>query len=350
MPSNRQLDYELRDVQQDQPGVLPCESFRRIGRDLLFGAVQNPPPDQPSPPPVSDLMAKRLLTALAGLQNANGLALQLARSITVREFRSRSEAGQLAFVNALWKRITTAHSFNQHAAEMLDPAAAVPGHWPSSMRPNPAPAAGLGKRLGPAATPFRDLGVGFRVDGSSQADLDRIIGGGMRQQRVDRHFMHARKGMWFDGTVLDETHHARMWTLNADTFNETAVCVSRNFFGATAFPERNSEGVYYLWAVDCSGLMGFDMEAEQHARHRPWSPGEKAFMAIPRECILGWVQVTRLGPRVMGNGWDFSIAANATWNMVRYPRPTQLTYMQQELVAWRGGPHHIPPTYDFVGC
>ena len=77
---------------------------------------------------------------------------------------------------------------------------------------------------------------------------------------------------------------------------------------------------------------------------------EKAYAEIPPQRLLGWIKVRRLGAPAVG-GWSFEIPDDETWQLV-YPderRPTRdvLTYMNEELGAWRGV-HTIPGRFDFA--
>jgi hypothetical protein len=307
-------------------------------------------------------MAKRLLSALASIGHGEDEVKRVffpdypvtdpevtrrpVRGMTVRQFRALAEVQQLFFLNGLWKAIAEPVDFNTLASEMVDPSPR--GHaFESAMAPGLA-----GRRAGSPAHAFRTLGVGFRVDGSSQRDVDRILQNGMTQQRANLEFMHSRRGLYLEGTVLGGAgaqQRGRVWTGNKDSFNECAICVSRNFFGATAFPERESRGAYNLWAVDCSGLKGADVEATQG--EWVWRPGEKAFREIPPERILGRVTVTRLGGG-KADGWRFFLS-HASWITTGRGTRPQREYMDAELAAWRagrdghGGIHFIPPENDF---
>jgi hypothetical protein len=302
------------------------------------------------PPPVSADYCEKLLSALASLKNANNAATAVANSLTVRAFRMLSPQGQIAHINLIWNAIATAHPFTKTAPNMDDP----PGDGlggiaplPSSVCPTAISANTFKKRL--SGQPFRQFGVGFRTEGSNNKDIARIKSGGMTQQRLDPAFMRAFRGLNLEGTVMMDQSSARVWTLNDDIFNESAVCVSRNFFGGTAFPERESIGTFYLWAVDVLALNGFDTENYQLGlpNSRQWRPGEKAYPSIPSGKVLAYVQIDRRGAPARG-GWRFDIAKDANWIWIVVPPVNKRIYIENELAAWRGGSYTIPPDYDFA--
>jgi hypothetical protein len=154
--------------------------------------------------------------------------------------------------------------------------------------------------------------------------------------------------------MFDHTR-ARVWTATNDIFNESAVCVSRNLFGAAAFPERNPDEDMdvYLWAINCKDLLGFDTEAYQLGLggSKQWRPGEKAYEFIRPHRVIGYVKVKRLAgyPPEGCGGWKFTIAQDAKWelNPNRYSIPNQVTYINALLEAWKGT-YEIPSAYDFA--
>jgi hypothetical protein len=303
-------------------------------------------------PPVSDAMVERLLSALASIINGNNQAARaVTGSKTIREFRNLSEHEQLAFINRIWNAVSTAHPFTQPAANMFDPIAddtGGNGPLPSSIRPDGPGSNTFVKRLR-GRQPFREFLVGFHVDGADNNSIARITGNGMTQQRLSPQFMLSRRGLRLDSTVMMNDSEARVWTGNHDIFNETAVCVSRNFFGGTAFPERTTNGSCYLWAVNCAGLVGFDTEQYQLnlPGARQWRPGEKAFRCIPPDHVLGYVRIDRRGAP-SGGGWRVDIPGVAKWTFTGSSTVRQRVYMEDELAAWRGGSYTIPPEFDFA--
>lgn len=346
--TQRHLDRTIGDVCARLPGVRPLESYSPArppqwpgGRAALH--------DHPGG--IDHLCARRLLTALAAAPLGGHAVPPLLAGMTIRAFRARTPQQQLAFIDQLWNALTTAHPFHTAIGQMLEPGGGDgggDGPLPSSWCPKPG--GGFHKRV--LGHPFRDLGVGFRVDGADQGSIQRVLQQGMTQQRLNLAFMEQRRGQDLTGTVAADQHRARVWTGNHDIFNETAVCVSRNFFGATAFPERttvhDANQFAVLWAVDCSGLNGFDTEGHQNAlpNSRQWRPGEKAFQAIPAGRMLGWVPVRRHGAPA-GGGWSFAIHHTAQWTFTGQPTPRQRAYLVGELAAWRGN-HTIPAAWDFA--
>lgn len=296
--------------------------------------------------PVSFAIAQRLLSAIASLPLGADAAGTFARSITIRQFREMTQQQQTAFINGIWNLCTNAYPFGQPTALMDEPnnnVIAGNGPLPTSIIPD-----GLGgyrKRLPAPDQPFRTLGIGFRTEGSTA----RALAHGFTQQRLNTAFMHgAHRGLNVEQTVIADTTTARFWTGNNDIFNETAVCVSRNFFGGTAFPERTTNALCFLFAVDCSGLLGFDTERAQTQmpNSRQWRPGEKAYGAIPATSILGYIPIQRRGAPA-GGGWRFQIEEDTAWTITGSPSVQQRIYLEEELAAWRGS-HEIPPEFDFA--
>jgi len=359
-PVKRVEDFLARPIglvcKAAQPGVLPMNSYSPAqghihlpsGKDLL----QAPAAVGEQVPAVSDRMMERLLSALASIENANAVAIRaITDRMTIRAFRALGEGPQLAFVNKLWNATCTSHAFETRGDTMSDPLSddMAGRSLPSSVCPIRPGANTFRKRL-TGRQPFREFGIGFRTDGGDKSSITRILGSGMTQQRLSTTFMLGpKRGLRLDATVMMDKSRARCWTGNNDIFNETAVCVSRNLFGGTAFPERSSSGLFYLWAVNCGPLLGFDTEEYQLGlpNSRQWRPGEKAFPFIPAANLLAYVQVDRRGAP-SGGGWMFDLNTGAQWTFVGSPTVKQRKYLEDELAAWKGGSYTIPPAYDFA--
>ncbi len=346
------LARPIGEVCQVLPGVLPMRCYSLAKPNLPSGNVLLQGSVGAAAPSVSDAMVERLLSALASIRNGNNQAAgAVTGSMTIREFRNLREQEQLAFINRIWNAVSTAHPFTQSAANMFDPIAddtGGNGPLPTSICPDSRGSNNFVKRLR-GRQPFREFLVGFRVDGADNDSIARVTGTGMTQQRLSPQFMLSRRGLRLDSTVMADESEARVWTGNHDIFNETAVCVSRNFFGGTAFPERTTNGMCYLWAVNCEGLDGFDTEQYQLnlPGARQWRPGEKAFRFIPADHVLGYVRIDRRGAPP-GGGWKVDIPADANWTFTGSPTVRQRAYMMDELAAWRGGSYTIPPEFDFA--
>lgn len=349
----RNLDRPLIDVHRRTPGVLPLNTFspeapgRWIGgRKALTALYQN------GPRQVGPRLCEKLLTVLAATPMGNDARVNaVLNGVTIRQFRERTPHQQIEFINQLWNAVTDSYAFDTAAANMYDPdyagnVALQP--LPTSWCPNPN--GGHHKRV--AGQPWRRFQVGFRIDGSNLQSINRVLQQGMTQQRLNSAFMRGVRGQELEGTAAYNMATARVWSGNNDIFNESAVCVSRNFFGATAFPERSTlhHGAEFtvLWAVDCSNLNGFDTENYQRQLpgNRSWRPGEKAFSSIPTGRIIGWIPVHRLGAPDEG-GWRFEIRQDTNWTITGNPSVAQRTYIMEELNAWRGQ-HTIPGAWDFA--
>jgi hypothetical protein len=328
--------------------------------------------------------SKQLLTVSAsktlGLPQTKQAAWDLKlgpRGITIRDFRKKTKAERKVFIDDAWKMLTTAYKFDQQAKKMWDPPYSddKPGQpLPTSWCPILPGSQNYHKRLPADSLPWNLYVVGFRIDGT-WSDLlktrerfaecdEKGPGKGMTQWRKDSKYMYTKKRMAFKETILDDSTQFIFWNKNNDTFNETAICVSRNFFGATAFPERNSDGEYALFALDCFNLKGFDTEAEQMKLGRPWRPGEKAFEQIRYEDVIGWVRINRTGGE-KGTFWSFEIFTknqskfnavwdnweiNNDWKSKHEPDYCKLRidYITDELEAWRGANRIDGTRYDFA--
>jgi hypothetical protein len=240
--------------------------------------------------------------------------------------------------------------------------AVTPGGEPLPSSIHPVRAKGADKvsnfQTGRAGTPFKTLGVGFRVEGSDDPKgkgvewhINRVVTGGMWPQVTNETLM-LNNGYNVAGTAVAAGSGLapRLNSTQKDLWNESGICVARSFFGATAFPYRETKGKVILWALDVQGLTGFDTEEYQSrvkTQNGPWRPGEKCFPRIDEKRILGWVLVDKLGN---GNdGWEFSVARNAKWGATAgTPTPSQRQYIENELAAWAGATASVSTAYDFA--
>lgn len=310
---------------------------------------------------VQEQTLMKLISALCYTEVQGLLGTTLARGITVRAFVKSGQAGQLATINALWNECTTAGAYNCKQSDMLDNTNPVDGgekQLPSSIHPVRAGTAAVtGFKTGRAGTPFKTLGVGFRVEGSDVGrgidwHVNRVVTGGMWPQVTNEALMLSN-GMNVAGTVVASGAGLapRLNVTQKDLWNESGICVSRSLFGATAFPYRWTKGKVILWALDVAGLTGFDTEAYQlgtKTANGPWRPGEKCFPRIDEKRVLGWTLVDKDGFEGKGVGWRFSIPRDAKWQNSAFPTPAQAQYIEEELGAWRGATVVVPGTYDFV--
>lgn len=330
-------------------------------------------------PPVQSTIIGCLLTVIAQAAAGNGSdTVALFRDtnvgtrtingvMAVREFMTLNPREQLAAIDQAWNKVCTKKQYNCFTSSMFEPTEPI---VPLGKKPLPSgviPTQGGGLALGyvdsngiPNA--FTDLRVGFRTDGcgdNCQRDIDRVLDEGMTTQLKNLYLMQNIKGWEVQGTVVHrDTAAPRVWTTKDDLFNESAVCVARNLFGATAFPTREFIGPAVLWAVDVSGLVGFDTEEHQKSLNgnRQWRPGEKAYYSIPPANVIGYVRMEKLGTSSQG-GWSFKIPANAAWTYRRGWQPPILEsggretkvrkYITDQLNAWRGE-HTIDGAYDFA--
>ncbi len=354
----------------------PNDSYDPTYRTIMT-AVQG------SLPAVEFLMIGRLTTIIAQAKFGNGSSVDdlfkdvkvgnttFPGQMTIRQFMGLPPPTQMDVINLGWERVCESRAYSTATADMFDPIganiAATSDPVPSGMIPNPAGGYKLGAEARP--TPFKTLGVGFRVEGSGanrSRDIDRVKSEGMKAQVKNTGLMRDIKGWGIDGTIVQtNTSCARFWRTKNDIFNESAVCVSRNLYGATGFPERNTgDGepvTAVLWAVDCYLNRGFDTEQLQlDLGTRNWRPGEKAYESIPRSDVIGYVEILRTGSAPGGHGgWTFRIPNDAKWTYLPGWEPPFMTttnksresrardYIEEQLKAWRGADHTIANEFDF---
>jgi hypothetical protein len=320
---------------------------------------------------------KRLVTALCYVDKEGLRATSIAaKNWTIGDFMSLEPARQIAVIDEIWNESTVPKVYDTDWNAMIETdgeVEAVKEPLPSSIHPSPAgvvqppvqqpgspPAkrggAGLPFVKGQVRLPFKTLGIGFRVDGSVDTNgminsLGRIMREGVTAQVLNASFMLHVKGMMVtETTIARNTSAPRVYRRAQDLFNETAVCVSRSLLGATAFPERETEGNVCLWALDTTGLKGFDTEKHQlDAKADGWRPGEKCFERIPASQVIGYVVIHRNGCGSDG-GWKFRIPKDAKWTYVNPPGGAKKAYIEGELAAWATGKdYEIHGDYDFAG-
>ena len=331
--------------------------------------------------PVSLKMLQRLATIIAQAAFGNGSTREdLFRDVTIRgqrhagimtigQFMALSAGDQLAAIDQAWLKVCTKKAYSKLSSQMYEPTAAVVAPQntpvPSGAVPGPGATMAVGYfNQGRVPDAFTGLGVGFRVDGSGDniADsIQRVLRDGMTTQLKNRYLMYQIKGWEVEGTTVDlDTNAPRVWSTKNDLFNESAVCVARNLYGATAFPTREMEDEALLWAVDVRGLIGFDTETYQTTlgANRQWRPGEKAYKKIPVANLIGHVRMQKTGAPE-GGGWRFRIPAPAAWTFLGdWNRPGQMNagsrelrvrdYVNAQLAAWSGPERIISGAYDFA--
>jgi hypothetical protein len=310
-------------------------------------------------PLVQQQMLTRLMTVLCQTEHQHLWDTTLAKGITIKQFLKSGAVGQLATINALWDECTEPGVYNTVQSAMVDnmnPVNASNEQLPSSIHP----AGGGGGavttfKTGRVGTPFKDLGVGFRVEGSAAGKgigwhLGRVMRDGMWPQVTIETLMQMM-GKNVAGTkVAGATTAPRLNVEQKDLWNESGICVARSFFGATAFPYRYTTDNVILWALDVTGLTGFDTEEYQKGNklslNGPWRPGEKCFARIEPERVLGSVVIQKHGDKK--GGWSFEVGPDAQWDLRAPGKAGQRDYIQAELAAWRGVRADVPTAYDFV--
>jgi hypothetical protein len=329
--------------------------------------------------PVREQTLQRLTTVIAQAAAGNGSSVHdifkdapvgtrvVQGNMTIGQFMGLSDMEQMQVVNLGWDRVCKKKAYNQLAREMFEPTSVTIAPSGPPVPSGAIPAAGNGMVAGyvnQAKVPdaFTGLGVGFRVDGSGSniaGTIDRILKEGMTTQLKNRYLMFSIKGWEVQGTTVDlDTNAPRVWRTKDDLFNESAVCVSRNFYGATAFPLRESTDEALLWAVDVGGLIGYDTEDHQVRLGRQWRPGEKAFKRIAPSRLIGYARFNKLGAPPEG-GWRFKIPTGTTWTFLNaYANPGSYnqnsreaqirSYVTNQLTAWSGPDRTISGAFDFA--
>jgi hypothetical protein len=353
----------------------PIDSFEPRKQDLMRNGGAN----ADNLPPVNFTTLQRLTTVIAQAAFGNGSTREglfedvvirghtTAGIMTIRQFMALTAGDQMAAIDQAWNKVCTKRAYNKLTSELSEPVSSVVAASGTPVPSGAIPGIGTAMRvayLNDARIPnaFTGLGVGFRVDGSGadyQRSVDRITGFGMTTQLKNRYLMYTVKGWEVQGTTVDlDTNAPRVWSTKNDLFNESAVCVSRNFYGATAFPMREMTDTAVMWAVDVAGLRAFDTEAYQVLENRQWRPGEKAYKQIPVAKVMGYVLFNKLGAPAEG-GWNFSIPNGATWTFLgdwagvpaadTTSREARMcTYVNDQLAGWAGADRTITGAYDFA--
>lgn len=307
---------------------------------------------------VQEQMLTRLMTVLCHVEVQQKLDTCLAVGKTVREFVKLGPDGQIKLINDLWEQCTVKKAYDTNQAAMTDnvnPVNEKGAQLPSSIHPVRSGARITTFKLGRGGMPFRELGVGFRAEGSGSEErikwhIDRVVGDGMRPQ-VTLEKLMLDNGYNVSGTCVSTgTLAPRINVTQKDLWNESGICVARSFLGATAFPYRWTKDRVIVWALNVAGLVGFDTEQYQldnKVGNGPWRPGEKCFGRIEADRILGYVVIKKLGND--GGGWSFATPLDAKWGPTAgKASKAQQTYIEEELEAWRDASVDVGTGYDFA--
>ncbi|WP_431285430.1 hypothetical protein ACQW02_11750 [Humitalea sp. 24SJ18S-53] len=316
--------------------------------------------------PLDDLFKQVLATALLETANSDPGALEPPGAPTraqmlgmkISTFNWKTKAAQLGLLNALWAKCYEAVVPDQEASTMWDQDegfAYGSGQLTSSLRPVNPDVALVGLKKGPVDMAWAKHTIGFRIDGGkakagSRDDLPRVMKDGVFPLATNAALALQLTGKNFFGLDVGKGTHIHLGYQNRDAYNESATCCARTMIGATAFPYRwtdtDEEGLdyRYLFAFRCAGLLGLDTEEWQIAKDAAWRPGEKAFLKIAADRIIGYTRVKRHG---YGQGWTFSLV-DATWTWVGAPPQPVKDYLTAELSAWKPGMiYNVRGVYDF---
>lgn len=328
--------------------------------------------DQPEIIPDPDLYT--IFTALLEMKSSYPGALEppgvpsraTMLSSSIAAFNALTRAQQFAWLNQLWAKCYDAVVPATLAQNMVEGAAAVhptSGSMPSCLRPANAAQAATTWIAGPTPNAWALHRIGFRIEGGHarssnppDADLTRVRNTGISPLCTNTPAALQLVGKSYAGLDVALGTHVHLGYQNRDVYNESASCVSRTLLGATAFPKRNSDSdsptdrcVYqYLFACQCTGLLGVDTEAWQQAQVgvNLWRPGEKAFLSIPAGNIIGYTTLERR-PLDATCSWRFRFRTS-TWTWVNAPSQDIQNYLNDELSCWAANQwYDVPLGYDF---
>lgn len=327
-----------------------------ITKQLLLTALctakDKAPSDLKHPPLVPKIGPLTGLTTSAGYE-----AVAFTR---IRDFNDKTDAEQKDFVDEIWKRLVDYRIPDTKTEAMVEHNGAAEASLtplPSSLAPSDPNSANVTLIRRDARPIWKQYGIGFRVEGARAAgndDMARILAHGPAPLLHNRALMRSIRGWAADGTYIEQRDRIFFWWGNEDVLNESATCVSRSLFGATALPDRQTDTAaegkefHYLLAVGCAGQTGTDTEAWQLKRGAKsvWRPGEKAFLGVGAANVLGW---TKLLKEPNAKGWRFRLPENA-WNWINRPSGEIQDYLTLELRAWRSEQwYNVDGAYDFGG-
>lgn len=282
----------------------------------------------------------------------------------INTFNAMTGAEQFAFLDALWAKCYEAVVPTTLAERMVDNAVAVhadTGSLPSSLRPSNAADRNAVCVAGPTANAWTAHRIGFRVEGgfrrsgaAADADLTRATTIGITPLCTNTPTALALMGKSFWDLAVSGGTHVHLGYQNRDVYNESATCVSRTLLGATAFPLRDTNtptdtcSYRYLFACDCTGLLGVDTEAWQQGQpgSNLWRPGEKAFLRLPANKIIGYTALERR-PLDATASWRFRFQTS-TWTWLGASNAGTRAYLDGELSCWNAGQwYDVPLGYDF---
>lgn len=347
-------------------GTAPMDA---ITRDLLLSALiavkDKAPNDSKHPPLTPPLMqmvggvASVFVPSTTGGSGAN-VAVPIFK---VSDFNAKTNAQQRAFIDEIWKRLVDYRIPTTKAEAMVEHDGPAEEAWtplPSSLAPSEPDAANVTLIRRDNRKIWQQYRIGFRVEGSRSAtadDMTRIRQRGPSPLLHNRALMRSLRGWCADDTYVEQRDRIFLWWGNEDVLNESATCVSRSLFGATALPKRdfdtaaNGLQFHYLLAIDCSGHIGADSEAWQQARGAAsvWRPGEKAFLTLDQHHVIGWTRLLKEAPPGGKGGWRFRLPDNS-WNWIKMPSKEVQDYLTLELRAWRANRwYNVSGAYDFAG-
>ena len=358
------LDSPLIELFDGKSGLQSMYRYDKKLFELVKGGTGYKPPQEQT--------IQKLMTVLAQCQHQEVLDGCLGNAMTVRQFLALTPDAQMRTIDALWDRCTLRARYDKATEAMYEPNNEVnlsKGQLPSTIRPDPAKTSGgvvKGFVRGPTFNPFTSLGVGFRVDGSGQDartpvepgrapkdprdSIARVLRDGMTAQILADGYMLGVAGKNLIGTAVKRGTKLgpRLNVAQRDLWNESGVCVARSFFGSTAFPERSSQCEAVMWAVDVTGLIGFDTEGWQMANPvagaKQWRPGEKCYPAVTSNRMIGYVMITKLGD--YNGGWAFRIKDDASWTFFG-GNNRQREYVTADLDTYKGKTMEVPTEMDF---
>ncbi len=236
--------------------------------------------------------------------------LATSQQLKVSDFLMLSEPQRLALIDMMWTEVLVLKTGLTPRNQMVDPAPNAFEGIPGTVRA------------------FRDLGFCFRCD--TRLPVSVTVQGFRRlfEMSPPADIQGTLPHRAATGTGMAQ--QLGMWKDNRDAVNEMNICVSRNLKGSTKFPNPETTGTAYIYAIKLPGeKLGFDTENWQASEVGGlWRPGEKAFFDIDAANVIAYIPITKIlkaGPDELhrfkfdANQWTYTANAKAVDHVVLGP-------------------------------
>lgn len=228
-----------------------------------------------------------------------------ADTITLPDLAAMSPGGRMDLINAMWNDMLVVCDCDTAVNAMVDP-------W----MPDPiTPAAGF-EWLSKLANPWTRFGYGFRCDTRSP---DKTLAQGFKRAWT-LNVPPGMRGTTAEAAIIGRGMRPKvfMWKSNRDAVSENNICVSRTLRGCTKFPNPDHVGDAYVYAMKIPlEMKGFDTEKWQGGIGKTalWQPGEKAFLELKAETVIGSLKITKAKPQANSECHRFTLPPNGfTWH------------------------------------